>query len=491
MVLLVSDNKTEEDYKQWGAMIGVQSELGVHLKIGISYSDHPGPPHVVAEGIVGVPRPPEDDLERTMLANKLAELVETPDIAVFEFTGLIGWRLVRGGPFTVKLIKSEELRELDPNEISNRISFSGPGPLNEPVFRAKFAESEDWEREYRANKYLRFESRAGLNRRYQDLLTNITILNDTGQVDLTTEKHWHQLFRHVVVEMFLRGEPPVPHNLDPTVERALLFPDKELCEKAADAIEKVQISGPIVVKYGKAGHIRAFFERGEVYMPPVSIYGDPEHNQAVHDEELTFSHYAVVANEEGYLKSTDVCANSHVLHNSDRRVFPLFHAPNAERNEVTRIESVGPDAWVFCMSNLLTPRLFSDFNADACVVLSYDKFQELMCDALRPVTGTKLFAHGHLHYADPFGAYQETMYSPQVHLCYGAKNNADERPFRPFGPNGELVRPPVVHFQKMFRYAYQREYRFVSYPPEDTKKLNAPIALTLGPLKDIGELIVL
>ena len=79
--------------------------------------------------------------------------------------------------------------------------------MNKPVFQANFAESEDWEREYRANRYLRFDSRAGLNRRYQDLLTNITILNDAGQVDLTTEKHWHQLFRHVIVEMFLRGEP--------------------------------------------------------------------------------------------------------------------------------------------------------------------------------------------------------------------------------------------------------------------------------------------
>ena len=491
MVILVPDNKTEEDYKQWGATIGLQSELGVHLKIGISYSDRPGPPHVVAEGIVGVPRPPEDDLERTMLANKLAELVEAPDIAIFEFTGLIGWRLVQGGPFAVKLLKTEELRELDPNEISNRVNFSGPGPLNEPVFRSKFAESEDWEREYRVNKYLRFESRAGLNRRYQDLLTNITILNDAGQVDLTTEKHWHQLFRHVVVEMFLRGEPPVPHNLDPTVEKAMLFPDKDLCEKAADAIEKVQISGPIVVKYGKAEDIKKLFELGEVYMPPVSIYGDPEHNQAIHDEELTFSQYSVVANDAGYLKSTEVCANPQVLQNSDHRIFPLFQAPNAKRNEVTRIESKGPDAWVFCMSNLLTPRLFSDFSADACVVLSFDKFQELMCDALRPVMGKKLFAHGHLHYADPFGAYQETLYPPQVHLCYGEKNTTDERPFRPFGPNSELMRPPDVHFKKMFRYAYQREYRFVSYPPEYTKKINAPIELTLGPLADIGQFIVL
>ena len=417
--------------------------------------------------------------------------MRTPDIALFEFTGLIWWRLVRGGPFEVKLIKSETLRELDENEISNSISFSEPGPLNEPVFQAKFAESHDWEREYRANRYLRFESRAGLNRRYQDLLTNITILDDAGHVDLTAEKHWHQLFKHVIVEMFLRGEPPVPHNFDPTVKKAVLFPDKELCEQAADAIGKVQISGPILVKYGKAEHIRALYERGEVYMPPVSVYGDPKHNQAVHDQELTFPHYAVVANGEGYLKSTDVCANWDAQQGSDHRVLPIFHAPDAEGDQVTLIKSGRPDAWVFCISNLLTPRLFSDFDADACIVLSRDKFKDRICDALRPLASTMLFSHGHVHYADPFGAYQEPMHPPQVHLCYGAKEKDDEQHFSPFGPGAELLRPPTVHFQKMFRFAYQREYRFVNYPPQCTKKLKAPIEFTLGPLSDIGELIIL
>ncbi len=491
-MLLVPNNKTDDDYKQWGAEIGMSSELGVHLKIGISYSDRPGSPHVVAEGIVGVPRPPEDDYERSMLACKLAELVETPEIAIFEFTHQIWWRLIRGGPFDLKLIKSETLRELDENEISNCVSFSGPGPFNEPVFQAKFAESDDWGREYRANRYLRFESRAGLNRRYQDLFTNITILNDVGQVDLTTEKHWHQLFRHVVAEMFLRGEPPVPHNFDPTVKKAVLFPDKELCERAADAIGKVQYSGPILVKYGKAEHIRAFFERGEVYMPPASIYGDPKHNQAIHDQELTLSHYAVVANNDGYLRSTDVCANWDALGESGARILPLFSAPDAKRDEITGIESFGPDAWVFCMSTLLTPRLFSDFNADACVVLSPDKFKDLICGALRSLTSTKrLFAHGHVHYADPFGTYQEPMHRPQMHLCDGAKEENKEQHFSPFGPDGQLFRPPTVHFQKIFRFAYQREYRFVSYPPQYTEKLNAPIEFTLGPLNDIGELIIL
>ena len=96
-------------------------------------------------------------------------------------------------------------------------------------------------------------------------MTNIVILNDTGQVDLTAEKHWHQLFRHVVVEMFIRGEPPVPHNFDPTIEKAVLFPDKDLCEQAAVAVGKVQISGPILVKYGKVDHMRALYESGEVY----------------------------------------------------------------------------------------------------------------------------------------------------------------------------------------------------------------------------------
>lgn len=339
MIMLVPDNKTDDDYRQWSDQIGKPSELGVHLQVGISYSDRPGPPHVLVEGVVGVPRPPEDDFERSMVAQKLADLIETPDIAIFQFSGVIWWRVVQGGPFEVKLTKSETLRELEADEVSHRVNFSEPGPFNAAVFRAEFPESHDWEREYSNNRYLRFESRAGLNRRYQDLLTNITILNDAGKADLTTEKHWHRLFRHVVVEMFLRGEPPVPHNFDPDVERAVLFPDTELCEKAADAIGNIKISEPVLVKYGKAEHILAFFERGEVYMPPVSIYSDPEHNQAVRDDELSFSHYAVAAEAGGYLKSEDVCANWDALRKSQDNLISLFHAPHAERDEVTRIEA--------------------------------------------------------------------------------------------------------------------------------------------------------
>ena len=218
MVLLVPDNKTEDDYSKWSGQIGKPSDLGVQLQIAISYSDRSGP-HVVATGTIGVPRPPEDDFERQLLAAKIADLVEAPDIAIFSFFGLLWWRVVEGGPFEVDLTEKRHVRQLDENEVSNRVSISGPGPMNEPVFRTEFPESDDWAREYADNRYLRFETRVSLNQRYQDLITNITVLTHTGQVTLTQEKLWHRLFKHVVIELFRCGEPPVPHNFHP-VSRA-------------------------------------------------------------------------------------------------------------------------------------------------------------------------------------------------------------------------------------------------------------------------------
>ena len=38
-------------------------------------------------------------MEREMLAWKVADLVESPDIAIFVFVGILRWCLVEGGPF--------------------------------------------------------------------------------------------------------------------------------------------------------------------------------------------------------------------------------------------------------------------------------------------------------------------------------------------------------------------------------------------------------
>ena len=490
LVLLVPDNKTDDDYRYWSREIGKPSELGVQLQVAISYSDRSGP-HVVATGTVGVPRPPEDDLERQLLANKLAGLVEAPDIAIFSFIGLLWWRLVEGGPFRVDLTGEHQVRQLDESEVSNSVSMSGPGPMNEPVFQTEFPESEDWAREYSDNRYLRFETRTALNQRYQDLIINITVLTHTGQVTLTEEKLWHRLFKHVAIEMFLRGEPPVPHNFHPSVAPAILFPDKELCNRAAAAVARVPKQGPYLVKYGKADHMRRLYEHGELHVAPASAFSDPDHNQAVHDHELSLLHYGVVANDAGFLKARDLDANADVMRARDHRFLPLFHAPKAQRDELTCYEFYGHDAWTYCMSDLLAPRLFSDFGADACVVLNSDAFQARICAALRPPSGNKVFAHGDVHYIDPIGAYSQPHRPPQVHICYVPQAEGREQRYQPFGPGGQLARAPEVHFSKTFRYAYQSEYRFVSFPAQPTDRLSAPLTLSVGPLTEIGQLIVL
>ena len=362
MVLLVPDNKTEEDYSHWSRQIGKPSELGVQLQVAISYSDRSGP-HVVATGTVGVPRPPEDDFERQLLATKIADLVEAPDIAIFSFFGLLWWRVVEGGPFEVDLTEKRQVRQLDESEVSNRVSISGPGPMNESVFRAEFPESDDWAREYADNRYLRFETRISLNQRYQELVTNITVLTHTGQVTLTQEKLWHRLFKHVVIEMFRRGEPPVSHNFHPSVAPAILFPDKELCTRAAAAVASVEMQGPILVKYGKVDHMRHLYERDELHVAPASAFADPGHNQAVRDHELSLVRYGVVANDAGFLKARDVNENPDVMREPDHRFVPLFHSPKAQHDKVNCFESYGPDSWMYCMSELLAPPAYSRTSA--------------------------------------------------------------------------------------------------------------------------------
>lgn len=74
-MLFVPEGKTPEDYEDWAKQIGQASSIGVALAAVISYSSD-NKPDVGVQGVVGVPRPPEDDLERMALTGKLYEMVE-------------------------------------------------------------------------------------------------------------------------------------------------------------------------------------------------------------------------------------------------------------------------------------------------------------------------------------------------------------------------------------------------------------------------------
>ena len=466
-MLLIPADKLPGHDPEWAQAIGQPSDLGVELNVLIGYSKD-GRPDWQIRGIVGVPRFPEDDYERILLAHKIEGLVEAPSFAVFAGIAVVSWTERTGGPFAVEVIQSRALRTVTESDVSNTLEVSGPGPLRDPVFRKQFDEAKNWAREYSENRYLRFETRGDLNQRYQDLLTNITILTDAGTVDLTDQEHWHRLFRHVVAEMFMRGQPPVPHNLDPTVRKAILFPDEDLCTRAAKAVSRDRMRGNHVVKYGRAEHMRRLYELGHVYMQPASHFGRrDERNQAVYDQE-TISHYKGVivpkADRGTYLKQQFAYAEPDTFLDPDHDFVRIVDAPDATEEEFVHFGlQTDSGFWLYCMSDALMPRMFSDFDADACVVLDRREFIVRLRSAwsrLVPEKGE--FGFGPVIYDDPVGAYANSAVQPGV----------------------------TNYFTKTFRYAYQGEFRFAGLPKSPDEALE-PLHLCLGPLDDIGKLIEL
>jgi len=465
-MLILSDDKSLEDYEAWAKQIGQASSFGVALAAVISYSSD-NKPDVGVQGVVGVPRPPEDDFERMMLARKLDEMVEAPSFAVFSQLGIAWWLDVEGGPFTVELTECRQLREVRESDVSTTLVYSGPGPFSDPIFRRQFDEAEDWAREYDENRYLRFETRQELNQRFQDLVTNITILTDSGKVGISDEKGWHRLFHHVIAEMWMRGQPPQAFNLDPTVKQAILFPDPDLCARASEVVSERSKRGEVLVKYGRECHMRRLYDGGHVYMNSASYYDQPGlHNQAVYDKERSGVYKGVFEwlATRTYIKREECGPDPHL--DPAKGHLAIYHAAKATQDEYCPVEiGVYSDYWMYCMSDSLIPRLFSDFDADSCVVLDRQEFANRVAQAWRRSASAKVTKMhvGRVEYDDPVGAY-----TAMTSGTYKAN----------------------IHFNKTFRYAYQNELRFVIEPHVNHDNLDA-IEFELGSLHDIGELIVL
>lgn len=115
------------------------------------------------------------------------------------------------------------------------------------------------------------------------------------------------------------------------------------------------------------------------------------------------------------------------------------------------------DYYISCFSSSYEYRLYDDFEAEGCVVIK---------DIVRFTNSVK-------------ARMEEIL--PGWRFSFGAVNYQD-----PYHPIPKLN----IFFCKHFRYAYQREFRFVWDPPIKHKSLK-PIFLELGPLKDYCELLSL
>ncbi len=312
---------------------------------------------------------------------------------------------------------------------------------------------ESWRLEYRANRYLRELTVEELLARAGDFLTNLAVHAPDGKislksVDLDGDSCGTQRFTHVLEEMTIRGisyrdsavfrsmKPPKPKS--PKVMRAL----KTLAGRTWPS--------DILVKFSKRRYMGELLQAGRGRLSPASSYNDESIGYARADNESSIS---------AYLDPADAHRFAAVSHEGNRSVGHDVDVPYLGSVQIQA--QANTDFYVYCLAEAADARLFDDFDADTCVVITNpNEFKARLQNAVSTQLPDWKFIDGPVMYFDPF-----------------------------FCP----VHQMVPHFWKHFRFSYQREYRLVWLPPMPsmqaaTKGLEH-VLFDVGPLTDCARLI--
>ena len=164
-----------------------------------------------------------------------------------------------------------------------------------------------------------------------------------------------ELWSHVLEEMELR-HGPYPNGFTREILHSEPFPDfvGDLGEKASQVFSSKGLKeGEVFIKFGKAKHMTSLYERGEMRIQAASYYATPGHNGAIRDDELTLPLS---------LSLTRADVLKFVLNPQD--------VPEDLKEQRLDIEyDAGTDYWLYCLTTAVEPRLFVDFQADACVII--------------------------------------------------------------------------------------------------------------------------
>ena len=287
-----------------------------------------------------------------------------------------------------------------------------------------------WRRQYGGRRYARHLSQPELNKRIRDILLNMLHVERDGKIGLglITEQSaiWIEKWTHVLEEMQLR-HGPYPAGFTRKILHFEPFPDfaSKLAQKAANKLSSLALQeGDVLVKFGKRARMEALLERGALRIQPASYFSDSGHNGAVRDDELAVLMSIVLSRDD----VTKVVVN------------PQDVPQDAPDQRVDIKFQFRTDYWLYCVANSIEPRLFVDFNADACVIIEdRPTFTRMLREASeRELAGTKM-GDGPAEYIDPL-----------------------------IPTNANIFAPLTKHFG----YAYQKEHRFFWIPPKSIEKLS-------------------
>lgn len=304
---------------------------------------------------------------------------------------------------------------------------------------------EVWRHMYRGNRYCRTLAQVELNQRIRDIFLSMLRLTPEAKIGLPPmDVHGirvMELWTHVLEEMVLRFGP-YPAGFTKEILHTEPFPDfvGTLARRAAAVLNHLPKAG-VIIKFGRPEHMRALFERGALRVQSASFYRRPSHNGAVRDDELALQ-VSLSLNREQVVR----------IVSNPQDVPPTI----ATQRMDIRYESK-TDYWLYCVTTTVEPRLFVDFEAEACVVIKDPaRFSASLNNAVGSILGPTITRDGKVAYIDPLL------------------------------PTAAAIDVPM---SKHFRYAYQDEYRFVWLPHSPRWDL-AHVDVEIGSLRDYAEFIV-
>ncbi|MGZ5117395.1 MAG: hypothetical protein ACXWCY_19710 [Burkholderiales bacterium] len=316
-------------------------------------------------------------------------------------------------------------------------------PMSEPTKGKHIRRQDLWRKQYRHRRYMEFLSADELQRRFADVLTNTTTLTEEGRIGFPTAKDdiefWFSRFTHLMEEYAIRGLS-FPHASSLTSVRVprATWPAPPHGVKSFQDLNLTPQS--FLNKFSRRKYLEPMLRHGRVRITGAASYHDPSLNAAIRDDELSLAVEALPT--EVRIQAIDPTTGR-----------PVTLQP---RGNVSIRTALNTDYYVYCLSQVFHPRLFDDFEADACLVIKDGRqfAQRLSYHVIHRIGEWPRLA-GPVTYVDPL-----------------------------------MARSPdhAVTFAKHFRYTYQKEFRLVWMPPTDVSRLS-PLFLEIGSLEDIAVLI--
>ncbi|MDA9484028.1 hypothetical protein XI07_18815 [Bradyrhizobium sp. CCBAU 11445] len=290
-------------------------------------------------------------------------------------------------------------------------------------------EPDIWEFEYRVHRYLGRMPEAELRARYDGIARNLqTIVSDDRNVipinSFLSSWYWYRKEHQTRFEFFLRNLQF--HRPLPVIVRRDL--------SAAPARPRSPNAGDVLFRYGERKWLQGLVDLGRLRMKSAKEYALMEKDPARQDDEQIKHSYS----PGQYVTIT------------------MTDGREAHPTSDLKYSTSGTDYFLYCVSMDWDPHLFDDFSGtDCCVVIKHpDEFARRLERAAANLLPGWYFHYCPVEYFDT----HERRRNERV-------DNA---------------------MSKDFRFAHQREYRFIF--AGFGKAATGFIELELGPLHDIAEL---